>query len=130
MQSARSKGTDIRQQAQAHNERGKQRIALGDYQGALESFFAAIDADSTSAAPYMNVASVCLEIGDRDHAIIYAAKALQLSPLDRNIFLTCGRILALSGHTEKARELYETYLLQFPLDSELQKRLCDLNAKH
>ena len=128
MQSAQPELSDIQQKAHAHNDRGKQRVADGDYQAGLESFFSAIDTDRGFAPAYINVAAVCLEIGDFDHAIIYAAKALDLAPLERNVFMACGRILALSGHTDKARELYETYLLQYPGDQELQEQLAKLRT--
>ena len=123
MGSARLDTDGALRQAQEHNETGKRCVASGDYRAGLESFFSAIDTDRGFAPAYINVAAVCLEIGDHEHAIIYAAKALELAPLERNVFMSCGRILALSGHVVKARELYETYLLQFPGDLELQDQL-------
>jgi len=128
MQPAELDSNGNQKQAQEHNELGKQSVANGDYQAGLESFFSAIDTDRGFAPAYINVAAVCLEIGDHEHAVIYAAKALELAPLERNIFMTCGRILAHSGHTDKARELYETYLLQFPGDHEIAQHLAELGT--
>jgi tetratricopeptide (TPR) repeat protein len=108
------------------NERGKKLAEEGAYQPALEAFFAAIDADPDFAAPYNNVAAMCLQIGSHDQALVYAAKALDLAPMDRSIFLACGEILARTGHVDKARELYETYLLHFPGDAELEAGLSGL----
>jgi tetratricopeptide (TPR) repeat protein len=64
----------------AQNNRGKARMALKDYEGAMVDFNRALEIDSNFALPYYNIGDIKAIKQDFEGAIKYYSMAIELNP--------------------------------------------------
>ncbi|MEW6601098.1 MAG: FkbM family methyltransferase [Nitrospirota bacterium] len=114
------------EKAASLNREGEELFGKGDIKGALNAFMRAAQADPRFATAYNNIGVVYLEQGDFPKSIDYFTKALSLCPDDKDTVMNCGKILAASGNTGDARNLYASYLKRHEGDEEILHAINEL----
>jgi len=80
------------------NQLGCTFFSRGYKKAALNSFLSAVEANPDLAIAYNNLAVVHLEAGDRNNALQYFVKALEIAPDDREIALNVVEFLRIVGN--------------------------------
>lgn len=108
---------------------GEALFNAGDIAGARALFERALARDASNPV-LLNDLAVCLwAAGEKGQALLHAAKGLELAPDDRNLVINGGQILESCERPADARALYESYLADFPDDTEVQRMLAQLQAR-
>lgn len=73
--------------------RGNRAYELGDLDGAVTHFLAALEQDDQNASLYLKLATVFLQLGKVDKAIIALKRCLELAPFEADAYNAMGHAL-------------------------------------
>lgn len=83
-------GTELHQEAEAHNTRGSELYEQDEYDEAIREFSEAVSLIPTNAIYHMNLAVALSEIGEYERAVREFQEALRLDPGNTSVYLQLG----------------------------------------
>ena len=83
----------------------------------------AIDKGSTSAMAYHHYADLLEDKGSRDEAVQYHRKAIELAPLEPQLYVSLGRALRFGNDKEEGKRILQLALELDPDNSYLQREV-------
>lgn len=115
-------------QAERLNAEGETLFAQGRRDAARACFEQALAIDPEYATTYNNLLVLHWENGAPEKALEQLANGLECAPLDRQLIVTGGQILAALGLTDEAAGLFARYLEHAPDDVEITTYLTEVTS--
>jgi len=75
------------------NQQGMLLLSRGDREGALQSFFKAVDVDPKLISAHNNIGLLYWEAGDKNKALKYFANAFEVDPTDEKLIANILSVL-------------------------------------
>lgn len=89
----------------------------GNYQAALENFYAALESQNKKDDFYQEKAIILLRLGSLEGALKNIDKALELKPNEKNYLYLKSDLLFMQNRVQEAREVYNTILKLDPSET-------------
>ncbi|CAG0905278.1 unnamed protein product [Cyprideis torosa] len=103
-------GSDSKTPSEKHVDLGKEYLARGNFQDALEEFHRAIDGDPENFMTYYRRATVYLALGKAKAALSDLNKVIELKPDFTAARIQRGNVFLKQGNLEAARSDFEAVL--------------------
>ena len=92
---------------EAHRLRGRARVDVGDYRGAIEDYTRAIALDSTNTSAHLNRATAFFHAGDIARSLGDFAEAIRREPSNLEAYTTRGVVYAMHDSLPQAMADFE-----------------------
>lgn len=115
--------------AEELNRSGEEQYLRGDTAQAFRSFTEAVRLDPAFAPAHNNLGVYHWEKGNPAKALEHLSLAIGANPDDRSAILNTAEILASLGQYDDARGVYDLYLRNHPVDSEVGRLKAALGGR-